>query len=232
MKVFLHALQPWSHPSNELMGPGLAGRDRGHLGRDDDLRQLRRAGPAQLQADARLLVDRPRRLHARRRGRGQRLDSRRRGRRLGALYLVVYAFANVGAFAVAAWLVRDKKTDEIDDLNGLGMQSPLLAICILLLMLSLIGIPPFAGFFGKLYMFMEALNQEHGRDPADADRPGGAGALELGGLGVLLRAGAQGDVPPRARRGARLGLAEPVRSRFRSRSVRWSPSSSAFSLVL
>ena len=36
-------------------------------------------------------------------------------------YLVVYAFANVGAFAVAAWLVRDKKTDEIDDLNGLGM---------------------------------------------------------------------------------------------------------------
>jgi formate hydrogenlyase subunit 3/multisubunit Na+/H+ antiporter MnhD subunit len=44
-------------------------------------------------------------------------------------------------------------------LNGLGMQSPLLAACILVLMLSLIGIPPFAGFFGKLYMFMEALNQ-------------------------------------------------------------------------
>ena len=76
-------------------------------------------------------------------------------------YLVVYAFANIGAFAVAAWLVRDKKTDDIDDLNGLGMQSPLLAICILVLMLSLIGIPPFAGFFGKLYMFMEALNQQH-----------------------------------------------------------------------
>src|SRR5208283_3232761 len=76
-------------------------------------------------------------------------------------FLVVYAFANIGAFAVAAWLVRDKKTDDIDDLNGLGMQSPLLAICILVLMLSLIGIPPFAGFFGKLYMFMEALNQQH-----------------------------------------------------------------------
>ena len=75
-------------------------------------------------------------------------------------YLVVYAFANVGAFAVAAWLVRDKKTDDIDDLNGLGIQSPLLGICILVLMLSLIGIPPFAGFFGKLYMFMEALNQQ------------------------------------------------------------------------
>ncbi len=78
-------------------------------------------------------------------------------------YLVVYAFANVGAFAVAAWLVRDKKTDDIDDLNGLGFQEPLLSVCILILMLSLIGIPPLAGFFGKLYVFMEALDE---RDPA------------------------------------------------------------------
>ena len=39
-------------------------------------------------------------------------------------YLVVYAFTNVGAFAVAAWLVRDKGTDEIDDLNGLGIAVP------------------------------------------------------------------------------------------------------------
>ena len=60
-------------------------------------------------------------------------------------YLVVYAFANVGAFAVAAWLVRDKNSDDIDDLNGLGFQEPLLAVCILVLMLSLIGIPPLAG---------------------------------------------------------------------------------------
>ena len=74
-------------------------------------------------------------------------------------YLVVYAFANVGAFAVAAWLVRDKWTDDIDDLNGLGFQEPLLAGSILILMLSLIGIPPLAGFFGKLYVFMEALDQ-------------------------------------------------------------------------
>ena len=74
-------------------------------------------------------------------------------------YLVVYAFANVGAFAVAAWLARDLDSDNIDDLNGLGYQEPLLATCILLLMLSLIGIPPLAGFFGKLYVFMEALNQ-------------------------------------------------------------------------
>jgi formate hydrogenlyase subunit 3/multisubunit Na+/H+ antiporter MnhD subunit len=80
-------------------------------------------------------------------------------------YLVVYAFANVGAFAVAAWLVRDKKTDDIEDLNGLGYQEPALATCILILMLSLIGIPPLAGFFAKLYVFMEALDQRNAARP-------------------------------------------------------------------
>ena len=73
-------------------------------------------------------------------------------------YLVVYAFTNLGAFAVAAWLFRDGGSENIDDLDGLGGKSPLLAVCVVLLMLSLIGLPPFAGFFGKLFMFMEALN--------------------------------------------------------------------------
>lgn len=76
-------------------------------------------------------------------------------------YLVIYAFSNVGAFAVAAWLARDVKSDEISDLNGLAYQYPGLATCILLLMLSLIGMPPLAGFFGKLYVFMEALRERN-----------------------------------------------------------------------
>ncbi|MDB5352428.1 MAG: proton-translocating NADH-quinone oxidoreductase, chain [Planctomycetota bacterium] len=81
-------------------------------------------------------------------------------------YLVVYSLTTVGAFSVAAWLVRDKGTDQIEDLNGLGRRSPLLAVCIVLLMLSLIGMPPLAGFFGKLYMFMESLNAgDKGRLP-------------------------------------------------------------------
>jgi NADH-quinone oxidoreductase subunit N len=74
-------------------------------------------------------------------------------------YLIIYAFSNLGAFAVAAGLARDAGSDEIDDLNGLAFQHPGLATCLLLLMLSLIGMPPLAGFFGKLYMFMEALNE-------------------------------------------------------------------------
>ena len=114
---------------------------------------------AKPQADARLFVDRSRGLHPGGRGCGKRLVPRV-GRAAAVLYyLIVYAFANVGAFAAAAWLIRDKNSDNIDDLNGLGFQEPLLAVCILVLMLSLIGIPPLAGFFGKLYVFMEALNQ-------------------------------------------------------------------------
>ncbi|MBX6315390.1 MAG: NADH-quinone oxidoreductase subunit N [Isosphaeraceae bacterium] len=72
-------------------------------------------------------------------------------------YLVIYSVTTVGAFALAAWLARDLGRDDIDDLNGLGYRSPGLAACIVVLMLSLIGMPPLAGFFGKLYMFMEAL---------------------------------------------------------------------------
>lgn len=79
-------------------------------------------------------------------------------------YLIVYAFTTVGAFALAAWLVRDHNRDDLEDINGLGLRSPVLATCVVLLMLSLIGMPPLAGFFGKLYMFMEALRVDRGQD--------------------------------------------------------------------
>lgn len=75
-------------------------------------------------------------------------------------YLVIYGLTTVGAFAAAAWLARDRGRDDLDDLDGLGYRSPGLAACIVVLMLSLIGMPPLAGFFAKLYMFMEVLNAE------------------------------------------------------------------------
>lgn len=161
MKVFLHALQPWSHPSNELMGPGWLGviaivsavtMTYGNFAALAQRNFKRMLAYSSIANAGYMLV-----------GVAAASVSSRGAEAAGSVlfYLVVYAFANIGAFAVAAWLVRDKKTDDIDDLNGLGIQSPLLAVCILVLMLSLIGIPPFAGFFGKLYMFMEALNQQH-----------------------------------------------------------------------
>ena len=160
MKVFLHALQPWSHPSNELMGPGWLGviavisavtMTYGNFAALAQRNLKRMLAYSSIAHAGYLLV-----------GVAAASVSTRGAEAAGSVlyYLVVYAFATVGAFAVAAWLVRDKRTDDIDDLNGLGMQSPLLAVCIVVLMLSLIGIPPLAGFFGKLYMFMEALNQD------------------------------------------------------------------------
>lgn len=92
--------------------------------------------------------------------------SQRRGEAAGGVlyYVVTYGFATVGAFAVAAWLAKDLGTDEIEDLNGLGARSPAMAVCVVILMLSLIGMPPLAGFFGKLFMFMDAMNTgEEGR---------------------------------------------------------------------
>lgn len=86
--------------------------------------------------------------------------SQSRGEAAGAVlfYLVVYSFATVGAFAVATWMATALGSEQIDDLNGLGRRRPGLAIAITVLMLSLIGLPPLAGFFGKLGMFMGTLN--------------------------------------------------------------------------
>lgn len=73
-------------------------------------------------------------------------------------YLVIYGLTTIAGFALAAWLDRDRGTEDVDDLNGLGRRHPYVGVAVCVLMLSMIGIPPTAGFFGKLYMFMEALN--------------------------------------------------------------------------
>ena len=87
MKVFLHGLIPWSNPSTSIMAAGLDRHHRDHLGRDDDLRQFRRTGPAELQAHAGVLVNRARRIHPRRGGGGEHRDRRTEGRRCRTLLL-------------------------------------------------------------------------------------------------------------------------------------------------
>jgi NADH-quinone oxidoreductase subunit N len=73
-------------------------------------------------------------------------------------YLVIYGLTTIAGFALAAWIDRDRGSENLDDLNGLGRRHPYIGVAVCVLMLSMIGIPPTAGFFGKLYMFMEALN--------------------------------------------------------------------------
>lgn len=73
-------------------------------------------------------------------------------------YLVAYTFMNIGAFAVLIALSRDQKDGEsLDDFAGLGAAQPLLAAAMAVFMFSLAGLPPLAGFFGKLYVFAAAV---------------------------------------------------------------------------
>jgi NADH-quinone oxidoreductase subunit N len=74
------------------------------------------------------------------------------------IYLGVYAFMQLGAFAVVVLLRRrDEVGDELKDFNGLYFRRPGAAIAMLLFMLSLGGIPPTAGFMGKLWLFGAAI---------------------------------------------------------------------------
>ncbi len=75
-------------------------------------------------------------------------------------YLLTYLFANLGAFAVIIAVSQTIKSDEIEDYNGLNRRSPFLAAAMLLFLLSLAGVPPLAGFIGKIYLFIAAIHEE------------------------------------------------------------------------
>src|SRR5688572_15578909 len=74
------------------------------------------------------------------------------------VYLFVYAFMQLGAFAVLSLMRRaDVVGDELKDLNGLFFRQPFAAVAMLIFMLSLGGIPPTAGFMGKFWLFGAAI---------------------------------------------------------------------------
>jgi NADH-quinone oxidoreductase subunit N len=74
------------------------------------------------------------------------------------LYMAIYLFTNVGAFAVLVAMRRDGRALEgVEDLAGLGKTDPGMALAMTVFMLSMAGIPPLAGFFGKLYVFLAAV---------------------------------------------------------------------------
>ena len=78
------------------------------------------------------------------------------------LYLLVYTFMNLGAFAVIASLrQRDVIGDEIDDIAGLFSRAPTEAVLMLIFLLSLAGIPPLAGFYGKYFIFLSLIESSH-----------------------------------------------------------------------
>lgn len=80
-----------------------------------------------------------------------------------AYYMIAYTFMQLGAFIVVSLLEkkddgsREYKNVDMDYYKGLGKRNPLLALFMTLFMFSLAGIPPFAGFWGKYYLFYAAI---------------------------------------------------------------------------
>ncbi len=69
------------------------------------------------------------------------------------LYIVVYVFMNLGAFAVVAFLRNYIASEEIADYSGMIRSRPYIVICLVLALFSLVGLPPLAGFLGKFAVF-------------------------------------------------------------------------------
>jgi NADH-quinone oxidoreductase subunit N len=80
-------------------------------------------------------------------------------------YLGGYLFTVLGTFAVLCLVIRKMEVEDVTALAGLNQRSPFLAVTMTLAMMSLAGIPPLAGFFGKFLLFKAALEQG-GADPA------------------------------------------------------------------
>lgn len=75
-------------------------------------------------------------------------------------YAVTYGLTTIGAFGVVAVVERGTGGEKLSDFAGLSRRAPLVSFCMLIFMLSLAGIPPLAGFFGKFYVFTAAVNAD------------------------------------------------------------------------
>ncbi len=73
------------------------------------------------------------------------------------LYLMVYTIANLGAFSVIFACTKEEKEGLLSDFSGMGERAPLLSFAMTLFLLSLVGIPPLAGFMGKIHLFGAAV---------------------------------------------------------------------------
>jgi NADH-quinone oxidoreductase subunit N len=72
-------------------------------------------------------------------------------------YVITYGLTVVGAFGVVAMVEEATGGDTISDFAGFSRRAPIPSFCMLIFLLSLAGIPPFAGFFAKFFLFSSAL---------------------------------------------------------------------------
>ena len=76
-------------------------------------------------------------------------------------YLLIYLFMNIGTFCVILSMkIKDRYVEDISNLSGLSKSNPVLAFSFAVLMFSMAGIPPLAGFFGKYFIFISAIEAD------------------------------------------------------------------------
>ena len=77
------------------------------------------------------------------------------------LYISIYVVMNIGIFGCLFLMKKDGKyCQDIKDLSGISKAHPLISISLLIILFSLAGIPPFAGFFAKFYIFLAVIENE------------------------------------------------------------------------
>tara|TARA_Y100000590_G_scaffold462386_1_gene626367 strand:- start:1303 stop:2736 length:1434 start_codon:yes stop_codon:yes gene_type:complete len=77
------------------------------------------------------------------------------------IYVTIYLLMNIAIFTIILSLkTTESFVEKLSDLSGMSKKKPILSLCIAIVMLSLAGIPPFAGFFGKFYIFISALKAD------------------------------------------------------------------------
>ena len=83
------------------------------------------------------------------------------GIRSASIYMFIYLIMNISVFAILLSLKKsDKYVEKIDELSGLSKTNPVVSVSLAIIMLSMAGIPPFIGFFGKFYVFIAAIESQ------------------------------------------------------------------------
>ena len=78
------------------------------------------------------------------------------------IYFAVYLFMNLGAFYIVMLVANQTGSEDIEEYKGLGSRAPFMTVALTVFLIALTGLPPTAGFVGKLYLFVGGIERANG----------------------------------------------------------------------
>lgn len=103
-----------------------------------------------------------------------------------AIYMVVYVFMNLTAFAIVAFLRNALRSEQISDYAGLVRTCPVLVVCFVMTLFGLVGVPPLSGFIGKFAIFATLVDGYQISATAGHAEPYLIALLVIGGLNTVV----------------------------------------------